>query len=354
MKKLNDTLEIRGKVLRNRVAVPPMYIGPFSGPNGTATEKNVRHYAAMAAGGAGLIIQEATCVTADGLLAPDQLGIWDDAHIAGLKEVTEAVHANGGTILVQIHHAGLVGSCAQVVAPSEYTGVGRDGKERTARALTEEEIECIIESFVKAAERAVQAGYDGVELHGCHGYLISQFLNKNVNRRTDRWGEEEAFVLEVYKRVRAAVPADFIVGVRLAAFEPTIEDGLRHAKVLDAAGVDFLDISYGFGPRPVDVAPQGWRFSNAVWGAAQVKKVVSVPVFAVDNICTPEQAAAILEETDVDMVDIGRSMLTDYAWAKHAINGEPAGACVHCSRCLWYSDPERCAGKLLLKKKTVN
>ena len=101
MKKLNDTVEIRGKVFRNRIAVPPMYIGPFSGPDGTATEKNVRHYAAMAEGGAGLIIQEATCVTADGLLAPDQLGIWADKHIPELKKITYAVHNAGGTILVQ-------------------------------------------------------------------------------------------------------------------------------------------------------------------------------------------------------------------------------------------------------------
>ena len=198
----------------------------------------------------------------------------------------------------------------------------------------------------------MKAGYDGVELHGCHGYLISQFLSKLVNRREDRWGEEEAFVLEAYKRVRAAVPEDFIVGVRLAAFEPNIEDGMRHAKVLDDAGVDFLDISYGFGPRPENVVPEGWKYSNAVWGAAQIKKIVSVPVFAVDNICTPEEAAGILEETDVDMVDIGRSMLTDYAWANHALNGEPTGRCLHCSRCLWYSTPERCAGYLLLKKQT--
>ncbi len=345
-------MEIRGKVIRNRIAVPPMYIGPFSGPDGSATEKNVRHYAAMAEGGAGLIIQEATCVTADGLLAPDQLGIWDDKHIPELKKITDAVHNAGGTILVQIHHAGLVTSCNDPVAPNEYTGKGRDGSIRTARALSEKEIENIIEAFVAAAKRAEKAGYDGVELHGCHGYLISQFLSKLVNRREDRWGEEEAFVLETYKRVRRAVSEDFIVGVRLAAFEPNIEDGLRHAKVLDKAGVDFLDISYGFGPRPENVVPEGWKYSNAVWGAAQIKKAVSVPVFAVDNICTPEQAAGILEETDVDMVDIGRSMLTDYAWANHALNGEPTGRCLHCSRCLWYSTPERCAGYLLLKKQT--
>ena len=352
MKKLSDTLEIRGRKLRNRVAVPPMYIGPYSGPNGTATEKTVKHYASMAEGGAGLIIQEATAVTADGLLAFDQLGIWSDEHIPDLKKVTEAVHAAGGTILVQIHHAGLVGVCDRVISPGAYTHTDRYGKTKDAHVLTEDEIEEVVEAFVLAAKRAVLAGYDGVELHGCHGYLISQFLNKTVNRRCDRWGEEEAFVLEIYNRVRAAVPEDFIVGVRLAAFEPTLEDGMRHAKVLDAAGVDFLDISYGFGLRPVDVAPKGWKFSHAVWGAAEIKKEVSVPVFAVDNICTPEDAAAVLAETGVDMVDIGRSVLTDYAWAKHALNGEPTGACVHCTHCQWYSDPERCAGKLLLAKRT--
>lgn len=347
-KNLSDTLEIRGRTLRCRVAVPPMYIGPFSGPNGIATEKTVKHYASMAKGGAGLIIQEATCVTADGLLAPDQLGIWSDEHIPHLKAVTDAVHAAGGTIVVQLHHAGAVSSCEDIVAPSEYTV-----RERTARALTLDEIEGIINAFVDGARRAVEAGYDGVELHGCHGYLISQFLNKKVNRREDSYGREEAFVTEIFKRVRSSVPENFIVGVRLGAFEPTIEDGVRHAKVLDGLGVDFIDVSYGFRPEMVAQAPEQWPYSAAVWGGAEIKKAVSVPVFAVDGICTPQHAQSILDDTGLDMVDVGRSVLVDYAWAEHAISGAVTGKCLHCKHCKWFDEPEKCSGKLLLKRMTA-
>ena len=346
MKSLSDKLIIGGKEIKNRLCVPPMYIGPFSGEMQKATEKNIEHYEALAKGEFGLIIQEASCVTETGYLAPDQLGIWSDEQIPQLKKITEAVHAAGGTILVQIHHAGLVGAHEEVVSPSGYEYNGK-----TAKALTAEEIEEIIEAFVAAAKRAVKAGYDGIELHGCHSYLISQFLNCECNRREDKWGQPEAFALEIYHRIKKEVPSDFIVGIRLGAFEPTINEGIRLAKVFEEAGLDFLDISYGFRPTMKMEIPENWKYSGAAYGAGEIKKAVkNIPVFAVDGICTPEQAKEILELTDVDMIDIGRSALVDYDWAKKALAGEEPGKCIHCPRCRWRDNKDLCAGRLLMKK----
>lgn len=346
-KKLSDQLTIRGKVLSNRLCVPPMYIGPFSGEMQKATDKNIHHYEALAKGGFGLIIQEASCVTETGYLAPDQLGIWSDEHIPQLKKLTEAVHAEGGTILVQIHHAGLVGAHEAVVSPSGYTWNGKE-----ARALTADEIEELIEAFVAAAKRAVLAGYDGIELHGCHNYLICQFLNKLVNRREDKWAQPEAFALEIFRRIKAEVPEDFIVGIRMGAFEPTIEDGIKFAKIFEDAGFDFLDVSYGFRPVQVMELPEDWKYSGAAFGAGEIKKAVkNIPVFAVDGICTPEDAQAILELTDVDMIDIGRSALVDYDWAKKAIDGEEPGKCLHCVRCRWRDNKDLCAGRIIMNRK---
>ncbi len=346
-KKLSDKLIIRGREIKNRLCVPPMYIGPFSGENQTATEKNTEHYKALAKGGFGLIIQEASCVTEDGYLAPDQLGIWSDDHIPGLRKITDAVHAAGGTILVQIHHAGLVGRHETVYSPGGYTY-----NDKFARGLTADEIEDIMEAFVAGAKRAVAAGYDGVELHGCHSYLISQFLNYKVNTRKDKWGQPEAFALEIYNRVRAAVPEDFIVGIRMGAFEPSIDEGRKFAKIFEEAGFDFLDVSYGFRPEMEMDIPETWEFSGAAWGAGEIKKEVSIPVFAVDGICTPKQAQDILDLTDVDMIDIGRSALADYDWAKKALAGEEPGYCLHCKVCRWRDNKDLCAGHLLMVKKS--
>lgn len=346
MKSLGDKLLIGGREIKNRLCVPPMYIGPFSGEMQKATEKNIEHYRALAEGGFGLIIQEASCVTETGYLAPDQLGIWSDEHIPQLTKITGAVHGAGGTILVQIHHAGLVGAHEEVVSPSGYEYNGK-----TARALTAGETEELIEAFVAAAKRAVKANYDGIELHGCHSYLISQFLNCVCNRREDKWGRPEAFALEVFRRIKKEVPENFIVGIRLGAFEPTINEGIRLAKVFEEAGFDFLDISYGFRPAMKMDIPESWEHSAAAYGAGEIKKAVkNIPVFAVDGICTPQQAKEILELTDVDMTDIGRSALVDYSWANKALAGEEPGKCIHCVRCRWRDDKNLCAGRLLMKK----
>ena len=134
--------------------------------------------------------------------------------------------------------------------------------------MTREDIKSIQNDFIEAARRAYEAGYDGVELHGCHAYLISQFLNKKVNKRTDEYGKNpEKFVIEIIDGIRKVTPKEFIVGIRLGGFEPTIEDGIHYAKVLEKNGIDFLDISYGFMSEQEMHVNEEYKYSNAVYAA---------------------------------------------------------------------------------------
>lgn len=351
MKKLNDTLTINGKTLKNRICMPPMVCYGYSESGGLAGDKNVEHYRARAKGGAGLIIQEATCVSPEGKLAESQLGIWDDSQIEGHRRIVNAVHEEGGIIVVQIHHAGVVGIAKDAFCPSPYIWK-KDGVEKTGIEMTIEDINRIKNDFISAAKRACAAGYDGVEIHGCHGYLLSQFLNRRVNARRDEYGTDEMkYAAEIYTGIREAVPADFIVGIRLGGFEPDLAAGIRHAKAMDALGVDFIDVSYGFYGELDIEKPEGFPFAPCVYAAQEIKKAVSCPVFAVNSINSPEQAAAVLEVCDVDMADIGRAMLVDPNWANKALSGVTPGKCLYCKVCQWRLDSSKCAGHLLLQEQ---
>lgn len=347
MKRLNDSLMLRTTRIRNRICVPPMVIYHWSDGSGTVSDRHVAHYQEIARGGPGLIIQEATCIASDGRLTETQLGIWSDEHISGLRRITEAVHAEGCPILVQIHHAGVVGIAEHPLCPDAYCWHGKTGCR-----MTEEDIARVQQEFVDAAKRAVRAGYDGVELHGCHAYLMSQFLNQRVNRRDDGYGTQpERFVLEVLQRIRAEVSAEFIVGIRLGGFEPTLEDGLRHAVILERGGIDFLDISYGFSEESEPFAAEGFPCKDIIYAAAEVRKRVGIPVFAVNGIRTRADACRVLEAADVDMVDIGRSTLANPNWAAEALAGKEPARCLDCAECQWRVDPDRCAARLLRARR---
>ncbi len=349
-KQLSEAWELRGHRLPNRICIPPMVIFGLSDETGMVTDGNVAHYTALARGGAGLIIQEATCVQPGGKLSPDQLGIWSDEHVPGLARIAEAVHAEGGTILMQIHHAGVVGVAEEVVCPSAYAT-----RRKTGRAMTAAEVEEMIAAFVAAGVRAQRAGYDGVELHGCHRYLLSQFFNARVNRRTDVYADPIVVVRRIFDGIRAAVPEDFIIGIRLGAFEPTLADGIGHAQALAAMGMDFLDVSYGFVNESEPFKPEGFPFVDVVYAAGEIKKAVDIPVFAVNSICTAAEAQGVLDLTDVDMVDIARSALIDPAWPRHALAGEPAGKCLHCpGGCQWMKGQrEKCPGLQLFARQNA-
>lgn len=351
MSRLFTPWSLKGKAIKNRICVPPMVCFGWSDESGTVSERHIEHYRAIAKGGAGLIIQEATCVDPAGRLSMDQLGIWEDSQVEGLKKIVDAVHQEGVPILVQIHHAGVISETEDHACPSNYTCVHK-GTEKQGRALTVEEIHRIEEEFAEGAKRAWEAGYDGVEIHGCHSYLLSQFLNWRVNTRTDEYNSESMTILKnILDGIRKVTPEDFIVGIRLGAFEPMLADGIAHAKWLEQQGIDFIDVSYGFDLEAKRVKPEGYPYAEAVYGAEQIKNAVCVPVFAVYGIKNGEMAEKILEDTGVDMVDIGRGVLVNYDWADDVAAGRDPGKCLECKTCMWRVDSEKCAGKLLLKRK---
>jgi 2,4-dienoyl-CoA reductase-like NADH-dependent reductase (Old Yellow Enzyme family) len=345
LEKLFTEFKIKEMKIKNRICVPPMVVGYTE--DGYVAEENIERYRALAKGGAGLIIQEATCVNRNGKLSRTQLGIWEDGQIEGLKKIVDVVHEEDCKIFIQIHHAGVVGVSENPLCPSPYKFRDTVGKE-----MTIEDIKAIQKDFIEAARRAYEAGYDGIELHGCHSYLICQFFNKKVNMRNDEYGaNREKFVLEILEGIRKITPKEFIVGIRLGGFEPTIEDGINHAKILEENGMDFLDISYGFSNEIEIHVSEGYKFSAAVYAAERIKKEVSIPVFGVDKIHSIEIAEEILEETNIDIVDIGRNFLINPNWANDAKEGKNSGKCFNCAKCGWHGDANAvCPGKIKFEK----
>jgi NADPH2 dehydrogenase len=319
---LGSPMRIRGATAKNRIVVPPMVVCSLH-PACETTPDVVAHYAALAAGGCSILIQEATCVSRDGKLASQQLGLWEDGQIDGMRRIVAACRPHGPLLLVQLHHA------------------------RVKRELATAEVARIRDDFVAAAVRAERAGYDGVELHGAHGYLLCTFLNPRINRRTDRYGEPLQLVREILAGIRAATGDGFLVGIRIGADNPDLGTGIAQCVALEGLGIDFLDVSSGLsepgdGPLPV---PDGFPFSDLAFRGCEVKRHVSVPVIAVGSLNDPARAARLVEEGHADFAAVGRGMLVDPAWARKTLAGEPADPCLDCAICRWFRHPEECPGR---------
>lgn len=339
---------LKGKTVKNRLIVPPMVRYMRDNCEGFVDEGDVVHYSEFARGGFGAVIVEATCIDPMGRLHPRQLGIWDDTFLPGLQRLSDAIHRHGALALLQIHHAGLLSHTQQPLSASPYVCDHR-GKHFVSREMRAEEIRETTERFASAARRAERAGFDGVEIHGCHNYLLSQFLSSRINRRRDVYGQQrEKFPLAVAQAVKAAVSRDFIVGIRLGAFEPSLEEGLHFAKVFAAAGLDFLNVSYGFSLDHSPTKPEGYPFAEAIYGAQEIKKCVDIPVFAVNSITDPTMAEDALRLSGADAICIGRGALVNPAWALDAMEGRSTGRCFHCPECHWRGDLPRCPGRVEL------
>lgn len=379
MKTLFEPFQLKKLTIKNRVGVPAMVCFDWTGKDGKVTGKSIDHYSALARGGAGLIVTEACAVDPAGRVSDCSLGLWEDAQQDGITALVSAVHKEGTPIIVQIQHSGLVGyggteqphnylpeglvpftekfgTVLTTPAPSSYSCTFPfDGLKRNGEQMTVEDIHAVQAKFVDACVRAYTAGADGVELHGCHFYLICQFLNTNINKRTDTYGQKpELFCTEIIERVRKATSEDFIIGVRLGIFEPTLADGVAHATALEAAGADFLHLSFGFLTESVMEKPQEYPFNEFIYGADVIKKHVSIPVFAVNGIDTPELAEDILEKTHVDMCFVGTGHLVNYNWANDAKDARPVGKCLRCAFCQWRAHPDKCPGKKLLSTSRVS
>jgi NADPH2 dehydrogenase len=315
---LSDPLQVGDFTLRNRIVLPPMQSGRAT-LEGAVTNRLVNYYA-VRSGFLGLPIVEHAYVSLIGKLGAKQLGIYDDSLIVGLKKLASSIHEAGAPAVLQITHAGCVANKKIINAEP----VGPSAREKS-RELQVMELESVAEEFALAAGRAVKAGFDGVELHGAHGYLLNQFFSPLFNKRQDEFGgsfeNRVRFPLMVVERVREALDGGLLL-YRLGAddLDPLgirIEDSVAFAVKLEQSGVDVIDVSGGMcGSDPKQLRRVKGYF---VPQASHVKRAVKVPVIGVGRITQAEQADKFVRDGLVDLVAVGRAFLRDPQWAEKAL-----------------------------------
>jgi 2,4-dienoyl-CoA reductase-like NADH-dependent reductase (Old Yellow Enzyme family) len=348
MHKLFEETQIKGMALKNRMLRSATWEG-MCGPDGRPTDQLVKCYADLAKGEVALIFSGCTYVSLDGKGFPGQMGIYSDSFAVEMKELTAAVHDQGGKICMQLHHAGGQTSAAttgtQPVAPSP---VKAKQFPETPTELSVDDIREIVASFGAGARRARDYGFDGVQIHSAHGYLINQFLSPLTNRREDGYGSNSEnrrrFLMEVYKSVRGAVGNDFPVMVKLNGAD-NLEDGLEEAEsveaaiALDRAGIDGIEVSGGT-PASGDLSPvrtgsvAGKHEAFNLSLAAQIKRSVSCPVMTVGGIRSIEVAEEIMYKEAADYITMSRPFIREPNLSARWQNGnrEPA-ACISCNGC---------------------
>lgn len=334
MSQLFAPITVRGLTVPNRVWVSPMC--QYSSVDGMPNDWHLMHLGQFAAGGAGLVFTEASAVVPEGRISPQDAGIWSDDQAAGWRRITDFLHAQGARAGIQLAHAGRKGSTQRPwdgtgsVAESDGgwqsvgPGASAFGGYAAPRPLSESEVAAVPGAFADAAERAVCAGFDAVELHFAHGYLVHQFYSPLSNDRTDRYGGDFAgrtrLALEIADAVRARVGERFPVFARVSASDWTeggwgIEDTVALAKLLGERGVDLIDTSSG-GNTPHPDIPLGPGYQ--VPFAERVRRETGLPTGAVGLITEPEQAEEIIASGAADVVLLARALLRDPHWAQRA------------------------------------
>lgn len=356
MPHLFDPLPLRDRTLRNRIALSPMCL--YSAPDeaavargeaplaGVARSAHVVHLASRAAGGVGLVLTEATAVEARGRISPQDLGLWDDRHVDGLRRVADAIRDHGAASGVQLAHAGRKAGTYRPWAPTRGGVPDADGgwpsvgptdapfseALRAPIALGADDLDGVVASFADAAARADAAGFDVVEVHAAHGYLLHQFLSPLVNDRTDAYGGDfegrTRLLHRVVGAVRDAWPDAKPLFVRVSATDWVAggwgaDDTVRLARDLAAAGVDLIDCSSG-GAVPGVAVPTAPDFQLGF--AERVRREAGVASGAVGRIVAPDAAAAIVADGRADVVLLGRQLLREPYWALRAAQelGVPA------------------------------
>ncbi len=323
--KLFSPLTIGNVTLKNRIAMSPMC--QYSAINGFANDWHIVHYGTRAAGGAGLVIMEAGAVSPDGCITPGDIGIWSDDHVPGLNRIVSFIHQQGSLAGIQLAHAGRKASCAipsaggkqldldnggwQTIAPSEMPFMPG---ERAPQPLCKEGIDNVISNFRKAAERALTAGFNVIEIHSAHGYLLQEFLSPLSNHRNDEYGglfENRIRLLkEVVSAVRTVWKAGNPIFVRISSTDWTEggwtpEESVRLASILKESGVDLVDCSSGGNVyNAIIPAAPGFQvpFSEAI-------RKTGILTSAVGLITNVQQAESILQEDKADLILMGRELL---------------------------------------------
>jgi 2,4-dienoyl-CoA reductase-like NADH-dependent reductase (Old Yellow Enzyme family) len=334
--KLFSPIRIAGLELDNRIVVSPMC--QYSAVDGVATDWHLTHLGMLANSGAGLVVVEMTDVEPEGRITPFCLGLYSDACEAALKRVvTHCRHIGSAKFGVQLAHAGRKGSVLPPWEGGRRLGLDAGGWDLigpsaipygdgwpTPRAMTDADLTRVREAFAQAAQRAVRAGFDAIELHVAHGYLLHSFLSPISNQRTDGYGGSiEArmrFPIEVARAVRAVIPRTMPLGARITGndwMEGGIspDDAVIHARAFKEAGLDYIDVSSG-GITLDTRTPSDPGYNVPL--AERVRHGAGLPTRTVGMIVTPLQAEAIIAEGKADMVALGRTILDDPHWGWHA------------------------------------
>ncbi len=333
-------ITLRRLTVRNRAWVSPMCQYAVDARDGVPNDWHVVHYGSLAVGGFGMVMTEATAVTPEGRISPEDTGIWNDDQVRAWRRITDFAHSRGAATGIQLAHAGRKASTVrwwptetpgivpaseggwQVVGPTDRAEDGVEGT-HPVHALTDDEIDGVVDAFATAARRAREAGFDAVEVHAAHGYLLHQFYSPLSNTRTDRWGGDfdgrTRLVREVARAVRAEWPDDLPVIVRLSAVDWRddgwqLDDSVRLAARLKQLGVDMIDVSSGGVAQARITAGPGYQ----VPFSERIREGAGVATAAVGMITESAQAEEILEQGRADVVLLAREALRDTNWPLRA------------------------------------
>jgi len=334
--------------LKNRIIMSPMFTR-YASESGEITDRMIKYFVARAKGGVGMIILENSCIEWDyGRGDGNPIAIHHDRFRPGLAELATQVHRHNVKILTQLHHVGRQTFCSNIdgrqpIAPSAVkVKVGGD----MPRAMTEAEIEQTIQHFANAARRSKECGFDGIELHGAHGYLFSEFISPLTNLRTDKWGgsfeNRCRFAVEVIRRIRKTVGPNFPLLFRFCVEEWTpgslsLAEGVQYAQVLEKEGINALDVSGGYYETIRQFPLQGDRLDELVYLAEAVKEKVSIPVIAVGSLgWDPDVALNVIKDGKADLVNLGRELLADADLPNKLKQNKPEEIrrCIRCNECL--------------------
>ena len=336
MTKLFEPISIRSKTSRNRIWIAPMCQYSCENKDGMPSSWHVVHLGSRAVGGAGLVMCEATAVSPEGRISPWDAGIWNDEQSNAWRAVTDFIREHGSLAAIQLAHAGRKasnyrswsGQGAVSIADGGWEPVSSTSESfpesNTPHALTTEEVYASIQDWIDAGIRSIKAGFDVIEIHAAHGYLVHQFLSPITNQRTDEFGgsiEKRAkYLVDIVKGIREAVGEEIPISVRFSATDYrddgfTVEQCAQVAMFCEAAGADVFDISSGGLTLGVKI-PFGPGYQVSM--ANDIALEVEAPVAAVGLITESKQAEEILQTTDVEIIMIGRLSLRDPYWPLRA------------------------------------
>ncbi|KDR96765.1 NADPH2 dehydrogenase [Peptoclostridium litorale DSM 5388] len=320
MKRLFDSISIKNMDIRNRIMMAPMCMYSAD-ENGYAKDWHSLHYGTRAVGGVGLIMLEATAVEKRGRISSRDLGIWDDSHVKGLSKIVQNVKSHGAKIGVQLAHAGrkCVVKGEDIISASPVSFDTKDTDYHAPREMDESDIEDVISSFAKAAERAHAAGFDIIEIHAAHGYLINQFMSPVTNMRSDNYGGDMVrrsnFLYKIVRAVRKSWPDEKPICLRVSASDydkcgNNPYDVAQMINIVKCEGIDIVNVSSGgVTPAPVQ-SYEGYQLKFA----ETIKAITELPVIAGGLIIQPSMADEAIRNKRADMIFLGRELLRNPYW----------------------------------------